>query len=58
MVESTLFISLRRRVNKQRCKQKNKYFIMIVFKAHIFGIYLHAVDTTYLKNHMTDGILL
>lgn len=29
---------------------------MIVFKAHIFGIYLHAVDTTYLKIHMTDGL--
>lgn len=25
---------------------------MIVFKAHIFGIYLHAVDTTYLKNRV------
>lgn len=25
---------------------------MIAFKARIFGIYLHAVDTTYLKNHM------
>lgn len=37
MVESTLFISLRRRVNKQRCKKN----ILIVFKANIFGIYIY-----------------
>lgn len=52
MVESTLFISLRRRVNKQRCKKN----ILIVFKANIFGIYISSSsDTAWLENHMTDG---